>query len=295
MLGLSCIFEHDRHDSDYVVQCWGALRGRSEKAVELDKNGRLKTSITFRCSDLLRRKAYLRAGFTLIELVVVIGVMGLLASILLPALSRAKEKAQGVACLNNMKQLQLAWQIYSHDNLDMIPALHSWVTGIMTYDNNPDNTNIVKLLDAIPGGLGPNVKAARIYKCPADKSWVEIDGQRFSRVRSYSMSAFMGEECGCLEDHFKVRFYSKTTDIRDPPPSDVIVFVDEFEDSIRTGIFLPFLPGCNDCSFWEALPGSRHSRACVFSFADGHVGFKKWSDPRTVVPSRVQPRNRGRC
>ena len=92
-------------------------------------------------------------GFTLIELVVVIGVMGLLASILLPALSRAKEKAQGVACLNNMKQLQLAWQIYAHDNLDMIPALHSWVTGIMTYDSNPDNTNTVKLLDGIPGGL----------------------------------------------------------------------------------------------------------------------------------------------
>src|SRR6266478_7245988 len=94
-------------------------------------------------------------------------------------------------------------------------------------------------------------------------------------------------EGGCMEDHFKVRFYSKTTDIRDPPPSDVIVFVDEFEDSIRTGIFLPFLPGCNDCSFWEALPGSRHSRACVFSFADGHVGFKRWSDPRTIkIPQR---------
>ncbi len=228
----------------------------------------------------------MRVGFTLIELLVVIGVIGVLASMLLPALSRPKEKAQGVACLNNMKQLQLAWQTYADDNLDMIPALHSWVTGIMTYDNNPDNTNIVKLLDAIPGGLGPNVKAARIYKCPADKSWVEIDGQRFSRVRSYSMSAFMGEECGCMEDHFKVRFYSKTTDIRDPPPSDVIVFVDEFEDSIRTGIFLPFLPRC-DCSFWEALPGSRHNRACVFSFADGHVGFKKWSDPRTVkIPQR---------
>jgi len=226
-------------------------------------------------------------GFTLIELLVVVGVIGVLASMLLPALSHPKEMAQGVACLNNMKQLQLAWQMYAHDNQDMIPALHSWVTGIMTYDNNPDNTNIVKLLDNIPGGLGPYVRAAPIYKCPADKSWVEIGGQRFSRVRSYSMSAFMGEECGCVGDHFKVRFYFKTTDIREPPPSDVLVFVDEFEDSIRTGIFLPFLPGCNDCSFWEALPGSRHSRACVFSFADGHVGFKKWSDPRTVkIPQR---------
>jgi prepilin-type processing-associated H-X9-DG protein len=104
------------------------------------------------------------------------------------------------------------------------------------------------------------------------------------------MNAFMGEECGCMEAGFnhRYRFYSKTTDIREPSPSDALVFVDEFEDSITTGVFLAFLPGCNDCAFWEGIPGSRHSRACVFSFADGHVGLKKWLDPRTVkTPQRV--------
>ena len=230
------------------------------------------------------------SGFTLIEVLVVIGVIGVLALLLLPGLSRSKERAHGVACLNNMKQLQLAWQLYAHDNRDVIPALHSWVTGIMTYDDNPDNTNTLKLLDGIPGGLGPYVRAASVYKCPADKSWVEIAGQRFSRVRSYSMSAFMGQEDGRLmQAHFnRYRFYSQTTDIREPSPSDALVFVDEFEDSIRTGMFLAFLPGCNDCSVWQALPGSRHSRSCVFSFADGHVGFKKWIDPRTVmIPQRI--------
>ncbi len=233
------------------------------------------------------------SGFTLIELLVVVAVMGVLASLLLPALNRSKEKAQRLLCLNNLRQLQLAWQMYAHDHAEVIPPITSWVTGLMTYNNNPDNTNTFKLLADIPGGIGPYLRAASVYKCPTDKSWVEIDGQQFSRVRSYSMNSYMGEDCGCMESFFKVRFYRRTTDIREPSPSDAFVFLDVFEDSIWDGQYLSFIPTWGD-SWWADLPGSRHNQTCAFSFADGHVGFKKWLDPRTVrIPQRVSLHGNG--
>src|ERR1035437_1126089 len=148
------------------------------------------------------------AGFTLIELLVVIAIIAIVAALLLPALTRAKAKGQGVHCLNNLRQLDLGWLMYAHDNRDVLPGDHwqdeaslgpndnNWVTGWLSPEgeppNNTDNTNTVFLLDSTYSQTGPYVRAAPVYKCVADQSMAVINGQRLPRVRSMSMNCWMG-------------------------------------------------------------------------------------------------------
>ena len=148
-------------------------------------------------------------GFTLLELLVVISIIAILGALLLPALTRAKSKAQAIACLNNLKQLQLAWIEYVEDNNDWLvpnnpPGFYvrgsdgklvsgpTWAWGDMRYGNR-DGTNIDYLIGQREGSLGPYVKTHRIFKCPTDRSVTRLaDGNSYPRVRSYSMNIFMG-------------------------------------------------------------------------------------------------------
>ncbi len=226
-----------------------------------------------------------RRAFTLIELLVVIAIIAILAGMLLPALGRAKQKAQGIACLSNNKQMSLAWYLYADDHSDQLApmgGLDPWVKGWLTFDiNNPDNTNILFLLD---GHLGRYLKSTGFYKCPGDKSTAVIRKVTYPRVRSVAMNGWVGDRentQGSWPD-WTVSGFKKFVRLGDfSSPTRFWVFVDEREDSIDNG-------HCGVVSMVREVlantPAAYHNGACGFAFADGHAEIKQWKDPRTKPP-----------
>lgn len=230
-------------------------------------------------------------GFTLIELLVVIAIIAILAAMLLPALNKAKAKAQGIHCLNSGRQMMTAWRLYTDDNRDRVPQSYGpqeWVHGSLNFDGgNASNWDINKDLTSslLWHYCG---KSARVWKCPADQSTAPNNlGAMVPRVRSIAMNAWFDSTDVSGFTDGSMRIYKKLTDLIVPGPSMTWVFLDEREDSINDGEMVVGMYGYpSNPNSWRIVdyPASYHNGAGGFAFADGHSEMKKWRDPRTMPP-----------
>ena len=224
-------------------------------------------------------------GFTLIELLVVIAIIAILAALLLAGLGRAKSQAKTVACINNLRQLSLAWLMYGEDHDEWLPPNTgyinpatprgpSWVLGWLENNPNydwPDNTNILHLKNSL---LAPYLASAvPLWRCPSDPSGSIFGGQRLPRVRSYSMNGYMDSTPGRI-DMLDWKIFQQSTGI--PVPSELFVMIDEREDTIVNGFFVVDMG--NPRPLMYSAPRSAHNGGGALGFADGHVIRKKWLD-----------------
>jgi prepilin-type N-terminal cleavage/methylation domain-containing protein/prepilin-type processing-associated H-X9-DG protein len=239
-------------------------------------------------------------AFTLIELLVVVAIIAILASLILPALASAKARGQSVACLNNLRQLSLAWRLYADDVTDTLPynlgaseirqnaaqgIFRSWNNSVMSWELDDDNTNEVRVTE---GGIGPYTsRVARVYRCPADYAVSDLQAHQgwTARVRSYSMNAMIGNAGefsanGVNANNPHYRQFFKLTQI--PEPSQIFVLIEEHPDSINDGYFINKFY----VRRWMDLPASWHQGVGNLTFADGHAEMHKWRCASTQPPSR---------
>ncbi len=246
-----------------------------------------------------------RAAFTLIELLVVIAIIAILAALLLPALAKAKQSAQSMKCLSNLKQLQLAWLSYAHDNNErLVPnktrnvgliqrsVAPSWVLGNAKWDRAMTNIRA--------GLLFSYAGAEAVYHCPSDKSLTKGLDAPVLRIRSYTLSVWLGGDLAGKgmhgnteeEPRFKARLGAIVA------PSRTFAFLDEHQDSIDDGLFGAYDPihwtepdAPPEVKTWHEMPSDRHNRGCNLSFADGHAEHWRWRWPKVFEEDSQRPAN----
>jgi prepilin-type N-terminal cleavage/methylation domain-containing protein/prepilin-type processing-associated H-X9-DG protein len=253
------------------------------------------------------------AGFTLIELLVVIAIIAILAAMLLPALSNAKQQSLGIQCMSNQRQMCLGWRMYAQDNREYVvlssadpglakDALNNYAWCKQEEDFTDNSYNYDPSVDITVGPLYPYINSYMVYRCPSDTSVINHNTGsgivQLPRVRTVSMNFFWGgfggqnassgEGVGSWGGQYPV--YMKTTDLtanQSPGPVDTWVFIDERQDCINWGNYLQDMAGDSPnepalYQFDEDMPGYYHDRSAGFAFADGHASLQHWLDPRTT-------------
>jgi prepilin-type N-terminal cleavage/methylation domain-containing protein/prepilin-type processing-associated H-X9-DG protein len=234
-------------------------------------------------------------AFTLLELLVVVAIIGILASLLLSVIASSKLKSSTVRCISNFKQLQAAWLMYTTDFNHLPPnndqpyagksaEFPSWVAGWLRLDNETgdksDSTNVSLLIGkeyAPFGSIGPYTQSASVYKCALDRSTVNINGIDYPRVRTVAMNSYMNGS-GIWQNSNYVTF-RKLVEI--PNPANTWVFIEEREDSINDGYFAVMV----DSKYTIIdVPANYHNNGAIVSFSDGHVEYHKWLEATTTPP-----------
>jgi prepilin-type N-terminal cleavage/methylation domain-containing protein len=230
-------------------------------------------------------------GFTLVELLVVLAIIAVLASLLLPAVAKARQQAQRIRCLSNQRQLGMTWVLYSADNSENLvsngarqpgagPGETLWVLG--DYHNFiPAFTNEIYILDPKHAAFARYLATRHVYKCPSDATTYVLDhGRPVPQIRSYSLNMYLGPTRS-MDRHMSPRYrvFRKATDIASP--ANTFAFMDLTPQNLCTPAFIVLLPGSANNQFFH-YPATHHNRGGLVSFADGHAEAHRWRDPRTI-------------